>query len=170
MPTLLQDQWSKRVGAARIRMEGRTAVEAGERVSDVRQAARACDASGSPAAALRVSSEARATEEAQRYRSWQLNACQQRRGGLVASGRQQQHGAARSSFHSANKCEQLHWSDTPLRCSGHPSVPGMQVVRVCFCRKWSCEAVHTGPQYGYSIVFDVVEQCTTSSNTSGEWP
>ena len=23
---------------------------------------------------------------------------------------------------------------------------------------------------GYSIVFDVVEQCTRSSNTSGEWP
>ena len=108
VPTLLQDQWSKRVGAARVRMEGRTAVEAGERVSDVRQAARTCDASGSPAAALRVSSEARATEEAQRYRAWQLRACQQDRGGLGASGPPAEHGAATSSFHSANKCEQLH--------------------------------------------------------------
>jgi len=89
-------------------MEGRTAVEAGERVSDVRQAARTCDASGSPAAALRVSSEARATEEAQRYRSWQLKPCQQRRGGLVASGPPAATRRRDKLFHSANKCEQLH--------------------------------------------------------------
>ena len=55
-----------------------------------------------------TSTEARATEEAQRYRAWQLRACQQDRGGLGASGPPAEHGAATSSFHSANKCEQLH--------------------------------------------------------------